>query len=198
MSLDSNFLVTASELTLRFSHALPQPVLAFKSADQGFDAWRKRCTQQLAQLLAVTTPRPGSVSELRRVVHAGVRITALRMEVDERLSIPAYFLQPDNLPAADQVVMAIHGHGEVEACIGVHDDYHHQFGLTLAQHGYQVLCPELRGFGALNDLAAGLNGYRLDYWRWGTTMAYSLVTDGFLTGSTLLGETIADLLRWEH
>src|SRR3712207_4210631 len=101
MSLDSNFLVTASELTLRFSHALPQPVLAFKSTDQGFDAWRKRCTQQLAQLLAVTTPRPGSVSELRRVVHAGVRITVLRMEVDERLSIPAYFLQPDNLPAAD-------------------------------------------------------------------------------------------------
>jgi hypothetical protein len=61
-----------------------------------------------------------------------------------------------------------------------------------------VLCPELRGFGALRDLARDRDGYRLDYWQWGNHMAYSLVIDGFQRGHTLLGDTTADLLRWEH
>ena len=89
-------------------------------------------------------------------------------------------------------------HGEAESCIGVYDDYHHSFALELAKRGHSVLCPELRGFGALSDLARDLEGYRLNYWEWGGPMAYSLVTDAFLYGHTLLGETVEDLLRWER
>jgi pimeloyl-ACP methyl ester carboxylesterase len=59
-----------------------------------------------------------------------------------------------------------------------------------------VLCPELRGFGALMDLADGLEIDRLDYWI-GRYSQFTLVTDGFLTGRTLIGETVEDLLRWE-
>jgi dienelactone hydrolase len=119
------------------------------------------------------------------------------MKIDDNLSIPAYLLIPDDTRDTSRAVMAIHGHGEVDACLGIWDDYHHSFALALAQAGHIVLCPELRGFGALFDVALQKEDSRLDYWRWGTPMAYSLVTDGFLYGKTLIGETTADLLRWE-
>ena len=96
-----------------------------------------------------------------------------------------------------KAVIAIHGHGEVEPCIGAYDDYHHAFALELARGGHIVLCPELRGFGSLNDVAIQEQGARLDYWNWGKHMAYSLVSDGFLHGKPLLGETVEDLLRSE-
>jgi dienelactone hydrolase len=94
--------------------------------------------------------------------------------------------------------MAIHGHGQVEPCIGDRDDYHHMFALRLAQEGFLVLCPELRGFGTLSDLAGGREGFRLDYWAQGKSRQFTLVTDGFLRGDTLIGETVEDLLRWEN
>jgi pimeloyl-ACP methyl ester carboxylesterase len=93
-------------------------------------------------------------------------------------------------------VMAIHGHGAVEPCLGLHDDYHHSFALELAKAGHLVLAPELRGFSTLRDLDAGLEIDRLDYWIDGCGQ-FTLVTDGFLYGKTLIGETVEDLLRWE-
>jgi dienelactone hydrolase len=121
------------------------------------------------------------------------------MQVDDMFSIPAYLLIPAVPKDSSRAVMAIHGHGEVDMCIGLGewDDYHHSFALALAQAGHIVLCPELRGFGALFNLALQKPGARLDYWNWGKPMAYSLVTDAFLYGKTLIGETTADLLRWE-
>jgi dienelactone hydrolase len=126
-----------------------------------------------------------------------VRIDALRMAVDDDLTIPAYLLTPANGIVARRALLAIHGHGVVEAAIGLIDDYHHGFAFALAGRGHLVLCPELRGFGAPRDLALHRAGHRLDYWAWGDHMAYSLVTDGFQHGATLLGETVEDLLRWE-
>jgi len=92
--------------------------------------------------------------------------------------------------------MAIHGHGSVEPIIGKSDDYHHQFAFELAKRGYLVLAPELRGFSTLGDLALQREIDRLDYWN--THEQFSLVTDGFLYGSTLVGETIGDLVAWEE
>ncbi len=92
---------------------------------------------------------------------------------------------------------AIHGHGEVEPCIGVRDDYHHQFALELAKHGYVVLCPEHRGFGVLSNLAHSLPGRRLDYWQKGSR-SFTLATDSFLKGKPLIGATVEDFLRWEQ
>lgn len=86
------------------------------------------------------------------------------MQVSGDLSIPAYLLLPPSNTTPGVAVLAIHGHGEVEPCLGRRDDYHHQFALKLAQQGRLVLCPELRGFGALIDLDQGRPGCRLDYW----------------------------------
>ncbi len=200
VALDASFAVAPSELTLRFSRPAPMARQAFRHADQPFDVWRHDARERLALLLGITTPARAPVAVLRATEHHGVRIHALRMEAEPGLSIPAYLLHPadrDVRPPTGTAVMAIHGHGEAEPCIGAEDDYHHMFALEFARRGHTVLCPELRGFGALRDLTAGLDGYRLDYWHWGQHMAYSLVTDAFQRGRTLLGETVEDLLRWE-
>jgi len=84
----------------------------------------------------------------------------------------------------------------VEPCLGLRDDYHHAFALELAKAGHLVLAPELRGFSTLSNMAAGLGFNRLDYWI-GRPGQFTLVTDGFLYGRTLIGETVEDLLRWE-
>jgi dienelactone hydrolase len=200
VTLDASFAVTPRELVLRFSRGGPPARLAFRRAGLPFADWRRAGREQLARLLGVAAPGATAVAVLRETVHQDVRIRALRMEAEPGLSVPAYLLWPAahrDGPPPGSAVMAIHGHGEAEPCIGGGDDYHHMFALDLAQRGRTVLCPELRGFGALRDLAAGLDGHRLDYWAWGQHMAYSLVTDAFQRGKTLLGETVEDLLRWE-
>jgi dienelactone hydrolase len=150
----------------------------------------------LAVLLKVGSKAAGEVREVREIRRQGITIKALVMKIDERLSIPAYLLIPEPGKASKSAVMAIHGHGRAEPCVGAEDDYHHRFALELAKAGHLVLCPELRGFGALMDLADGLEIDRLDYWI-GRYSQFTLVTDGFLTGRTLIGETVEDLLRWE-
>ncbi len=191
-----NFLIKSSELTLRFHHTPGERRLSFQNADLPPEEWRARAGQKLGELLGISKPGPAEVRELRRFVHQGVTIHALLMRVDEKLTIPAYLLVPDEEELKQSVVMAIHGHGSVEPCLGLRDDYHHFFALELAKAGHLVLAPELRGFSTLRDLAAGLDIDRLDYWIGGYSQ-FTLVTDGFLYGRTLIGETVEDLLRWE-
>lgn len=188
------FPVRPEELTLRHRNRPGRRQLGYAESGLDFASWRSVAADKLRELLAVEALAPGPVNELRRTVIEGVEIVALVMRVSDELSIPAYLLGPsDGSP-----VIAVHGHGEVEPCIGVGaEDYHHRFALRLAQAGHRVLCPELRGFGALRDLAAHLDGETLSYWRWGEHMTYPLVTDGLLRGRTMMGDTIGDLLRWE-
>ncbi len=197
--LDPEFLVKPSELILKFSYPQGARRLSFKNNPQkGFETWRQECKSKLVELLDFRAPEPCPVRELRRTERADIVIKALLMQVSEDLSIPAYLLSPDKNRKPALAVMAIHGHGEVEPCIGLHDDYHHRFALELAERGYQVLSPELRGFGVLSDLARSREGYRLDYWPRERYRQFTLATDSFLKGKPLIGDTVEDLLRWEH
>jgi len=119
------------------------------------------------------------------------------MTIDESLSIPAYLLTPASPWHPNQAVMSLHGHGAAEPCVGLRDDYHHRFALELARVGHIVLCPALRGFGALGDLALGDEGRCLDYWKSQRGRQFTLISDAFLYGRTVIGDTVADLLRWE-
>jgi cephalosporin-C deacetylase-like acetyl esterase len=134
---------------------------------------------------------------LRESEVGDVTIQVVQMRIDKGLSLPAYYLVPAKKTGRFPV-MAIHGHGEAEACIGIRNDYHHGFALHLAQQGFAVLCPELRGFGVLKDMARDRKGAKLDYWNWGGNMAYSLVSEANLHGKPLIGQTVVDLLAWEE
>ncbi len=196
--MDKAFYITANELKLSFDHGKGLRRLSFGKSALTFQEWQVQAKQKLSDLLGLELPvSAGIVRELRTSVIDSVEITALAMQISDAFSIPAYLLVPKHARTSTKAVIAIHGHGEVEPCIGAYDDYHHAFALELARGGHIVLCPELRGFGSLKDVAIQEQGARLDYWNWGKHMAYSLVSDGFLHGKPLLGETVEDLLRWE-
>jgi dienelactone hydrolase len=192
------FLVKPSELTLKFSYPSGERRLSFSENPRpDFAAWRKKVVAKLMELLHFETPIPCPVRELRRVERDGISFRALVMQVSETLSIPAYLLEPARDKHPGLAVMAIQGHGEVEPLIGLRDEAHHQFALELARAGYLTLAPAIRGFGVLSDLAAGREGFRLDYWPHHKYRQFTLATDSFLKAKPLIGTTVEDLLRWE-
>lgn len=196
MALDKAFFVKPGELALKYDPPVGRRVLSFKNSGHSLDQWRARCKEKLTERLGFQVPKPAKVAELRQTTHEGVKVKLLVMQVSDVLSVPAYLLLPSKDAAPGTAVMAIHGHGTAEGCLVDHD-YHHDFPVELAKAGHLVLCPALRGFGAVSDLAGGWEGHRLDYWNWGKHMAYSLATDAFQRGQTLIGMTVEDLLRWE-
>lgn len=198
--MDYGFLIGSDELALAFRSPVSAPKLAFDRCGSGFGEWVIPARNKLTELLGVAEPSVTSVQELRTTTDHGVHITALKMTINPNLSLPAYLLHPEGQPPSSRVVLALHGHGEVATSLqvdGVTEDYHHGFAYRLAQAGHTVLLPELRGFGALFDLAAHTARPGLNYWRWGQPMAYTLQTDAFIHGRTLMGDTITDLRCWE-
>lgn len=195
-AIDPQFLVRPEELTLKFRHEGAERRLSFARYKGSPEAWRRECRAKLAELLGFSQPSPCKARLLRSTSRGDVTIEAWVMQIDESLSIPAYLLSPRN--ASEKALMAIHGHGQAEPCIGAWDDYHHAFALNMAQAGHTVLCPALRGFGALADIARQRESYCLDYWGSDRGRQFSLVTDAFLHGKTLVGEHVEDLLRWEQ
>jgi dienelactone hydrolase len=195
-AVNPQFFVRPEELTLKFRHEGAARRLSFANYRGASEAWRRECKAKLAELLGFTPPAPCQARLLRTTTCGDVTIEAWVMQVDDSLSIPAYYLSPRG--GAQKGVMAIQGHGRAEPCVGAGDDYHHMFALNLAQAGYAVLCPALRGFGVLGDVACQRESCALDYWRSQRGRQFTLVTDAFLYGKTLVGHHVEDLLRWER
>jgi dienelactone hydrolase len=119
------------------------------------------------------------------------------MDIADTLSIPAYLLVQHETEASRSAVIALHGHLDcIDDILFDERTPHRAFALRLAQAGHIVLCPVLRGFDALADVAAQLEGHVLDYWTQG--QHYSLAMEGFLYGRPMLATHIEDLLRWEQ
>jgi dienelactone hydrolase len=191
------FLVRPEELVLALSRGEGERRLSFSRYGGRYDAWARECRAKLAELLGYTRPQPSGARPIRSCKVGGVTIEAWVMRVDESLELPAYLLTPARRLHPDRAVMAIHGHGDVRTLIGWPEDYHHAFGLHLARAGHLVLCPSLRGFGPLWNMAHSDEGRDLDYWGSRRGHQFTLVTDAFLFGKTVIGETVADLVRWE-
>jgi dienelactone hydrolase len=201
-SIDEAFFIQPSELTLKFRHSPGERKLSFGNFSGTSAEWKRQCRRKLSELLGLPKASFIKVERKRGLISEGIRIEALIMQVDNQLSIPAYLLVPKEVTNDRHAVMAIHGHGRIEPSLGLRDDPHHSFALELAKAGHIVLCPEIRGFGPLVDLAAGTGGMgaggaRLDYWVSDRLRNYTLQTNGLLRGQTMIGETVGDLLRWE-
>lgn len=193
-----SFFIKKSEIRLSYTHEAGARELSYNRWNESPQKWKTEAKNKLSELIHLRTTSSPEVTEVRKMQYQGVSIHALVMKIDDHLTIPAYLLVPPEKAVPGVPVLAIHGHGEVEQCIGLRDDYHHYFALELAKAGHLVLCPELRGFGILEDMAFHREIDRLDYWNWGGHMQYSLISDNFLYGSTLLGQTVSDLLQWEE
>lgn len=196
-NVNQEFFIRPEELTLKFKHGGGRRRLSFANFQGRLQAWKQACRAKLAELIGFEQPAPCPAKLVRSIEHEGVHVEAWVMQVSDDLSIPAYLLAREPRSSV-KAVMAIHGHGEVEPCIGLYEDYHHRFALRLAQAGHFVLCPELRGFGVLGDMAFGDERYCLDYWKSQRGRQFTLISDAFLYGQTVIGQTVADLLRWER
>lgn len=195
-------LLSAEELVLKADSGPPARRLSYIHAEVPFQEWADRARKQAFDLIGVPDQLGEPAGEVvRTVVDPEVITAVIRLNVTDHLSLPGYLSWPRGQDApTERIVLALHGHGEVEACLdiaGVSEDYHHRFSYRLAQQGFTVFTPELRGFGALYDLAEHDPQAQLRYWRWGQPSAYTAQTDAFLYGRTLLGDTIHDLLGWE-
>ena len=193
-AIPESFLIKKNELKLAFHQPDPARQLSFQNYDGNFKTWKEEVRKKFIELTGYEKPGERFVKEIRKEKINGITYHAVIMMVSGDLSIPAYVLEPEGMKKG--AVMAIHGHGSVEPMIGLKDDYHHKFAFELARDGYTVIAPELRGFSTLNDLAADVPINRLDYWQVQNSH-YSLVTDGWLYGKTLVGETLEDLVAWE-
>src|SRR5262249_26175258 len=121
-TLEGGFFLGPGDVKRRLRRPEGERRLAFEKHRGGVGAGRKRCKEKLAELLNVTPPaRACAVKEVRETRFQSVRIKALVMTVDDDLSIPAYLLIPPKVKEADRAVIAIHGHGDIEPCIGQRD-----------------------------------------------------------------------------
>jgi dienelactone hydrolase len=119
-----------------------------------FDAW---CARTRARLRALLGPDPAPVPldvEITDSVDCGsYQRERIVFDTEVTMAVPAYLLVPHARSSAGPAVLAIHGHGPGKDMLcgivpgGPGDDYAHQ----LAQAGYVVLAPELRGFGERAD-----------------------------------------------
>ncbi len=191
-----NFIIQKEELHIDFEQESAELSLAFKNYKGQPEEWRQASQNKFRELIGFDQPGSAPVKKIRELEFEGVNLQAFIMTISDQLSIPAYVLQPEGGNPPRSAVMAIHGHGRVEPAIGAYDDYHHKMAFELAKAGHLVIAPELRGFSKLNNMAEHDSLDRLDYWEgW---YQFTLATDGFLYGNTMIGETVEDLIRWEN
>jgi len=174
---------------------MPKKAYEYKDSEDPV-IWQDRCRAKLRELIACDFDTGDRAIEIHHTTKTDFgTVYSLIMRVDETLTLPGYLLVPDEVKH-EIPVLAIQGHAyDVKGILGIVDDYHHGFGMELCRAGFIVLVPELRGFGTIVNLAADDNR-KLIYYNWGELMAYTLVTDAFMKGYTLIGDTVSDLYAW--
>jgi dienelactone hydrolase len=135
---------------LRLDHT-PEPV---RPRDVG--QWRAETRARLLALLGPAPTRVALALETTESIDCG-RYQRVRVvfDTEDTMAVPAYLLTPHARrdAAPGPAVLAIHGHGPGKSLVcgleaeGPTDDYAHR----LAEDGFVVLAPDLRGFGERAD-----------------------------------------------
>jgi fermentation-respiration switch protein FrsA (DUF1100 family) len=134
------------------------------------EPWRARVRERL---LAMLGPAPEPVPldvEITETVDCGsYRRERIVFDTESTMSVPAYLLIPHARNEPGPAMLAIHGHGPGKSRIcGVldpADDPHDEgapYAHVLAEQGYVVLAPDLRGFGERVDWSPD-NKYHCDW-----------------------------------
>jgi dienelactone hydrolase len=116
------------------------------------EPWRGRVRERLLAMLGPAPERVPLDLETTDTIDCGsYRRDRIVFDTEATMSVPAYLLVPHDRVEPGPAVLAIHGHGPGKARIcGVTDEMHDEgpaYAHELANSGYVVLAPDLRGFG---------------------------------------------------
>ena len=157
-SRDRNFSPwVQSMIELEASHT-EEPVPTYAASVPG---WRSRTRGRLIDLLGALPPSVPLNAELTDRVETGGFISErLVFDSESTMSVPAYLLTPTARRRPGPAVLALHGHGpgkteiaDLDARVGATRP--NAYARALAEAGYVVLVPDLRGFGERADSVPG-------------------------------------------
>ena len=103
----------------------------------------------------MTASRVGRLSfrTIARTCYDEYSLHKVSYQTQEGVRIPAYLLEPSEVPPPWPAVLVIHGCGYGKAGpAGLIDDIHNSLGVELARAGFLVLIPDRRGFGELQPV----------------------------------------------
>ena len=162
MTRNRNFSMNNFWMT-RYGEWAPELTFSGNGTDD-WSAWRDKSIKVLGAIMG----SPPSIIDPHPEIEYSIRDDGLMRErvvfdVELGLSIPCLVLYRDQLPRSHGMaaVICCHGHGGTkesvagirssDAAVRIIDEYNYDYGLRLANAGFFVLCPDLRGFGERSD-----------------------------------------------
>jgi hypothetical protein len=120
--------------------------------DTQLGPWRDRVRERLLTMLGPwPEPVPLDLETTESVDCGTYRRDRVVFDTERAMSVPAYLLVPHDRTEPGPAILAIHGHGPGKSRIcGLLEEEHDEgapYAHVLANEGYVVLAPDLRGFG---------------------------------------------------
>lgn len=139
------------------------PVGLVLDGKMGFVQWQEALREGVQDKIGAFPSEPPELdlTKIREEKLEGVTRQFLTFQSQEGLTVPAYYLIPDQPLPGNPAVVAVTGHGfGVDDIVGIDEygnnypdeksaGYQKQFALTLARKGFYVIAPEPLGFGHL-------------------------------------------------
>ena len=172
--------------------------LAFASATrEDWGKWRRKTIRKLKQLTGYDTmvavdPTPSVTEEIE---FPGYKRQRVEIQTEPGVTMPLYVLIPTAGEPPYPAVIAPHGHtsGGKLAVVGCRespeisdtiDEHNYDYGVQFVQAGFITFCPDARGFGERQEVAAQGN-ILASSCQWINNMAFPL------------GQTVTGMWAWD-